>query len=369
MGKLKTALTFVTAIMITAILVLPACTGKDDPGAAGSEGDSPDYLTIDYDGQEIVISMDDILELDGIEKEVTPVPKDDEEIEARLVKGVLLEDVFREFVGISQKDPGSIRLIAGDGYSIEVPGDLLKTREIILAYEVDGRPLDSWERPLRSIVPDVFEMYWVKNLIKIEVAASRTAEEIEKVIMMESRISYIPDQEYDYYGDADRAVRISDLLLEYGKDPENVFARGVDGLEKNEKPGIFKSAFLKYTGEDSPMFLSPDLPKGMWIKEVLYFTYGSAAYFSAAGGFKVLDTETVEGIESVNLSHILEECSISPSDSYTLTAVDNYSVGVDAGSLDLGYVYLQDNGLPAVHFKDMPESNDIRDLLYIGIAE
>jgi hypothetical protein len=359
-------------LIIIAVLspVLPACAGDGAGGeTAGAAYKASLSLTIENDGQEIVISMDEILKLDVIEKEVTPVPREDEEVNARLVKGVLLEDVFQEFAGISQKDPEAIRLVAGDGYSIEVAKDLLQTREIILAFELDGGSLEGWEKPLRAVVPDVFEMYWVKNLEKIEVVEARSAADIRKIIMMESRISYITDQEYDYYGESDRAVKISDLLLEFEADPENVYAQSVDGMEKNEKPDIFKSAYLKYTGKDSPMFLSEDLPHGMWIKEMLYFTYGSSAYFSLTSGYEALESETIEGINAVRLSGVISQCGLMPQDKYIFRALDNYLVEIESESIGQGYLYIQENGLPAVAFEGLDKNTKVKDLLYIGAAE
>jgi hypothetical protein len=37
------------------------------------------------------------------------------------------------------------------------------------------------------------------------------------------------------------------------------------------------------------MFLSELLPKGMWVKDILYFIYGGSAYFSESSGFEVFD--------------------------------------------------------------------------------
>jgi hypothetical protein len=212
-------------------------------------------------------------------------------------------------------------------------------------------------------------MYWVRNLIMIEVIEARSNAAIDKIIMMETRISYIPDGEYDYSGNSDRAVKIIDFLLEYENDPEIVYVRGIDGLEKNEKPDIFKSGYLKYTGEDSPMFLSEDLPHGMWIKKILYFTYGSSAYFSTAGGLETLEDEIIEGLDTIRLSDVISQCSLIQAEKYIFKAVDNYSVKIEAGSLDMGYLYLQENGLPAVAFEGMGEKNIVKDLLYIGIVE
>lgn len=361
MANLKRSVITILAVLLATSFLLPACKSS----TSGEASEAAEGLIVEYNGQETVISMDEILELDETEREVTPTSKEDEEVETRQVKGVLLEDLLQEYIGISQEDPQAIRLIAGDGYSIEVTEDLLMTRDIILAYEMDGRPLDILSKPLQIVIPDVFEMYWVRNLVRIEIVGSRAASDIGVIVMVKSRASQVPDYNYYYSTGAGDAALISEYLIESGEEPENVYIKSVDGLEKNEKPDTFKSAYLKYTGEDSPMFISEDIPKGMWVKNILYFTYGNTAYYSADSGFEVLDMEDIGGMDAVSISDIFSECGLEQSDKYVFEALDGYSVEIDKGSIGSGYLYIQENGLPAVYFKGMPDSNNVKDLLYI----
>lgn len=375
MVKFRIFLVIMLLVSVTALVLAPACktdTAKNpDSFKDDSAGGLTDNITISYHGEDSVISMEELMQLPEVQKEVTPVPKDDEEKEARNVKGVLLEDVFQKFLGISQKDVQAIRLVAGDGYAIEVPDDLLQSREIILAYEFDGKPLEEWEKPLRSVVPDVFEMYWVKNLVKIEIIENRTENQIVRIILMDTRINDISSQDYEYYENMDKAVKVSDLLFDLGEDgvSDIVFVKSTDGLEKNEKLETFKSAYLKYTGQDSPMFISEDIPKGMWIKSILYFVYGKSAYFSAVSGLGVLGKLNIDGKEAIRLSDVFATFNISESEKYLFKAIDDYSVEIEAESIELGYIYLDEDGSAAVYFDGLKKSTSVKDLVYIGVSE
>ncbi len=63
---------------------------------------------------------------------------------------------------------GGVRLVAADGYWIDVPADILTFAQIIIAYRVDGVLLDEEDGPLRVFIPGESTMYWVRNLVEIE---------------------------------------------------------------------------------------------------------------------------------------------------------------------------------------------------------
>jgi hypothetical protein len=217
MTKFKKSLILYFCIIFAIVFLLAACGRQSNelaPGSADKSSlESSQGLVLSHNGKDVNVSLTQIMQLNEVTRDVTAVPKDDEEKKARNVKGVLLEDVFQNYLGISQKDAGSIRLEAGDGYAIEVAADILQTKDIILAYEIDGKPLEDWEKPLRSIVPDVFEMYWVKNLIRIEVTDPREQAQVKRIIFLETRISEIESIDYAYYEENSKAVKISDLLF------------------------------------------------------------------------------------------------------------------------------------------------------------
>lgn len=64
-----------------------------------------------------------------------------------------------------QENTLRIRLSGSDGYSIEVPAEILANRDIILAYLVNGKSLDERKQPLRAIILEERAVYWVRTLI------------------------------------------------------------------------------------------------------------------------------------------------------------------------------------------------------------
>ena len=52
---------------------------------------------------------------------------------------------------------------------IEVPHEILAARDIIFAYEIDGKPLAEKAKPIRAVLPEERAMYWVRNLKTVEI--------------------------------------------------------------------------------------------------------------------------------------------------------------------------------------------------------
>ena len=101
MVKFRIFPVIILLVSVTALVLTPACktdTAKNsDSFKDDSAGGVTDNITISYHGEDSVIGMEELMQLPEVQKEVTPVPKDDKEKEARNVKGVLLEDVFQKF--------------------------------------------------------------------------------------------------------------------------------------------------------------------------------------------------------------------------------------------------------------------------------
>lgn len=360
-------------VIIMTLIIMLVFTGCNKEANTNTSGrDIPDKITIvGLDNEESEVNLDDIKKLEKVNSDVISISSSGEENEMN-VTGGLLEELLQKH-DISQKDLSGIRFIASDGYSIDVPDTVLKSRDIILAYEVDGEPLFEDSQPIRVVVPDERAMYWVKKLEKIELIMDEDPQvdnqEASKLIILDSTLSKLKEVDYEYYKDMDKAVTIDELLTEFSLDDLNdkVFIKAGDGLEKTEANKVFRDAYIKTTGEGSPMFTSPDMPKGMTVKNILWFSVGDTSFLSVKSAMESFDKADLDGVEGILLKDILKDLKLDLEGTYTFTSVDGYSVDIIANDLQSGILYMIEDGKVTVEFTELDKRTTVKDLLSIEI--
>jgi len=254
-------------------LLLAACMGLALFGC-GSNVDGTDYSVL----SDIAITISGLSD-GNFTIDASRIPHDFEltELEAlsvnslgeerlRQAKGVLLETILQEH-NKSQIDYATAEITSGDGYSINIPGEVLRGRDILIAYEVDGEIIEP-----RLVVPGERAMYWVKNVRGIELMAQAESVEITREASLSDLIAQLSDsiEGYKYY-DADcKALPIALLLEAAGAEPVDfVTIIAADGLMKNERYSTFAGQMLVIEGTpDAPLFVGPDLPEGMRVKNI-----------------------------------------------------------------------------------------------------
>jgi hypothetical protein len=269
--------------------------------------------------------------------------------------------------GKSQKDITAVRLVAGDGYSIEVPPEVLQSRDLILAHTINGQPLDERTRPIRAVIPEERSMYWIRNLVRIEILESAPKAKVGRVYILETLISQANAEDYTYYDSTDKAVRVEELLglLSLENLPDTASFVAADGFEKNEQMDIFSDGYIKFTGDSAPLFLSPDLPKGMHIKSIYLCTIGDIALVSQQMAEQVIGTKQVEDKQGVDLKELLNQAGLADADKYLLTAADGYTAEILREDRDKGVVFKNSKGQITVFFEGLPKSTQVKDLLFI----
>lgn len=368
---MKKGLRFVSVfLLITLLLVsLVGCgsqeTNNEDIASTSNEETSEKITIIGIADGDKTITIDELKEKQPIIEEMKSIDSSGKVVTNK-VKGACLEKILNEY-GESQKDFTGIRFIAEDGYSIVVPKEILEIRDIVLSYEIDDEPLHESSKPIRVAIPDERSMYWVKNLAKIELLEKQKAKVSKKIVFIDSAATNLEQDEYNYYDSQDKAIKVEDLVNAYSLniDDEGVYFKASDKFEKEEDLDVFKSAYIKITGENNPMFLSKDLPVGMHIKNIVTITHGTTVYFSLNQGLKLYELKTADDHEGIALKDILDETKLIEADKYICTAADGYESEISKDDIDKGIIYERNNGGYTLMFEGMPKNTKIKQILSI----
>ncbi|MDR2687470.1 MAG: FMN-binding protein [Oscillospiraceae bacterium] len=189
-------------------------------------------------------------------------------------KGVLLEAILQKR-GATLRDFGAMTASATDSYTITIPSGVLRSREILIAFETNGEEIAP-----RLVVPGERAMYWVKLLSEIAFESEAEEAPVTREFDLGELIEKLKPRAADYRhnGAGCRAIAISLLLEEINaEDVPFVTLKSADGLTKTEKYEVFAGQLLVFEGTpDAPLYTGPDLPEGMRPKNVASFQVGGA---------------------------------------------------------------------------------------------
>lgn len=354
-----------------------SATQEDD--TEGLDQDTEDEaVTLSYDGELILsglgtdslVAFNDIYAMESVTQNVHHISSTGEESDDQ-VTGVLLDTVLAEF-GVEQRDFASIRLVAGDGYEITVPSEVIANHDIILAYKFNGEDLEENKMPLRAAIDGVRSMYFVSNLKEI----AFLDEEVEDskynnpVVMLETAVLSLEAEEYVYYDSSDLAVTVADLLASVSCTSEgDVHFLAADGLQKTETMAVFSSGYIKFTGEDAPLFIDPDLPKGMYIKSIMKAEASDKTFVSVASALVALGETVIEDKTGVAMVDFFKKLGIE-SGGYILTAIDGYQVEISKEDSQDGIFYIHDEtGRVGMKFtEEYEKAYNMKDILTIEVV-
>jgi len=305
------------------------------------------------DNLEIVFTPSDLKDLpvydgkvEGADSEGNPV--------VYQVKGAYLKDLL-EKNGKSLSDIQGLRMVATDGYSIDVQKDIIQNRDIILGYEMDGKPLDEKNAPLRVFIPEERAMYWVRMVSEFVVVRGKSAQDTACIYMLETLAGHIALEDYEFFRSLDKAINTEKFIEEYpAEGQDTILLAGADGLEKVETLDNLKKGVIKVTGKYAPMFVSDVLPVGMHVKDLLYFKYGANVFYAAAKG--------AEKYQPLTLKQVMDDCGMA-AEQCTLVGETN-QIDVAADDFE-NYSIKTENDVVSV-YQDAEESPVIEGLLSIN---
>ncbi len=388
------------SIVFVLVLTFAACTPNTGdtnlPTEDNNEGTNTTKYSIEIQGIDSIeggmemITAEEIKAMEAKTITTTNISSSGEVVETE-IKGVEINNILSKYE-LKQNDFEGIRFFAGDGYSIVIPKEILDTKDVMLYWEANGEPLDDKFQPLRVAVPDERSMYWVGQVAGMELIKGDSkdmdkgseddmdsmAHANSKIIFMEAAISTLESEDYTYYEATDKAIKTLTLLKEFGRTGvesdmpvSDIFMEAVDDFTKTEKMDIFLTGYIKFTGENSPLFLSPDLPKGMHVKNLLKIENTDTIFVSESQSFAKYANSLVTILEDecVPLVKIEELTGLAEGMSYTLTAADGYSKTIDRETFLKGGIYARNNGGYGISFEGMDKKAKIKDILSIEVVE
>ena len=158
--------TIVTASLVLMLIMTAICTagcGTDDIDISGYA--DREIAIAGLEGGDKTVTVADLKGLDCVTKKTHSTSDKIGEVRAT---GPLLSTLLEQY-GVSIEDVKRIHFYGEDEYDIKLTGDYLKDHDLILAFGIDGEPLDEESVPLRLIIPESDSAYWIRMINRIEI--------------------------------------------------------------------------------------------------------------------------------------------------------------------------------------------------------
>lgn len=310
---------------------------------------------------DITVQVADITALPPVTKEVvkkTTVGESTVTVTGADLNGLL------ELHGLSQAALTGLRLQAADGYSVELPGEMLAARQVLLAYLVDGAPLTPEEAPIWVIVPEERAMYWAKNITTIDLTtATREQAATGKLVLLETAAAALPASDVG----SEKAVSAKALLeaMQLPATPATLDIAAADGLQKSETYAVLEQALITTTGDDAPKLTGDTLPQGMQVKNILSLTAEGTTMVSLDSAITALGSTTLGEKTGLSLTAVLKSAGMDTAAAYLFTAADGYEKEFTAADMAVGILYKNEDGQVATYFEGLPKNTTMKGLLSI----
>ncbi len=272
--------------------------------------------------------------------------------------GALLADLLSDY-GYTQEELEAVRFTAGDGYSMEVPSEILARRDIVLAYEKDGQPLAEESQPLRVIIPEERAMFWVRNLEEIHVLKDLQPPRVESIRFLETKAAALP---------AGQTTLDTGMLADAAGDVwERVYLQAADGFQRYETKDNFLKGSIAMRGEGSPAFVSDALPKGMHVRELTAAALADVGFVSVVSAKNLLGSVSFDEYQGLLLSDVAALFAMDNEQArHRLTGYDGYAVEVEYADLEQGLVY-EEGGELRTYFPHLPQNTAVRGIYSLEI--
>lgn len=151
-------------------IVISGLDGTDESGEAVTGRDSTDesekavagHDSTDKSGEAVTIEQLKALDCVTVKTHSTS-----DKIGEVRATGPTLDTVLQQY-GAAQSDFSRIEIYGTDGYDIALSSKVIEENDIILAFGIDGEPLDADSAPCRVIIPESDSAYWIRMVERIK---------------------------------------------------------------------------------------------------------------------------------------------------------------------------------------------------------
>jgi DMSO/TMAO reductase YedYZ molybdopterin-dependent catalytic subunit len=308
-------------------LLLLAVVAALFAGCGGTEPSELKYLDDEVviagvADEEFTVTIRDLTEMEAVSEKAEGARSNGDIVKITAVGPTL--DTFLAAYGKTKADYTSVRFSSLDGYSVIIPKEVLERREIVLAYMDGNKAFDKGKSaPLRVVVIGERAMYWARMINRIEFMTGDASSYTSKLVFLDTVLPMLVGSYSEEEGGD--VVSTIDLLGQYGGlSPASgkVYMTAYDGLKKNETIENFLKGGIKYTGELTPQFCSPDLPQGMNMDGIVSVSAGETAYYSLARASELLPEKEGGGRTGLSIVDITQEIGFLPANMYQLENAD-----------------------------------------------
>ena len=357
----KSKITLLTAMIIVLSLFLLSC--------------SADPTNLKYLDKEVVVTglTDEAIPLkisDFVAMEATKEKAEGLRSNGDVVKftavGPSIDTLLKEY-GKTREDYTSVRFSATDGFSVIIPKEVFKNRQIVLAYMNGNKALDKYNVPLRVIVVGERAMYWARMLDKIEFLTDEDAAMTNKIVFMDTILPAMKG-EYSEEEGGD-VVSTIDILTKYGggslEEGAKVHMAAYDDLKKVELMENFLKGGIKYTGELTPQFCSPELPQGMNMDGIVSIRSEGVVYYSLERASEKLRVKEFDGKDGYRFSDIIGEIGFVSAASFRFETLDGELKFLKGSEMSEGVFVRGKSGVDFIG----PNNLEIKDIAYLEAVD
>lgn len=191
-------------------------------------------------------------------------------------------DGFRCDLWLKEQDPdpyGSIRFESSDRYQVSFTRNEFEALESYLVLAQDGVPFT--DHALRLIFPTLREMQWIRDLQRIVLEDFSPLPMPKRFYLMESYLENIKlRHEPEPFVNIDGWFFSEILRPLSGNEDKQVILFSRDGLKQNLRYPYHLDGAVLENGRDGYHLKSPQIPGGMWVKDIIYLQCDSQALIS-----------------------------------------------------------------------------------------